>query len=427
MTLASGARVSGPPGGLWRHPDFLRLWAGQTVSQVGSEVTVLALPLTAVLVLGAGPAAMGALAAAGSAPYLVFSLLAGVLVDRVPRRPVMIAANAGRAVLLALIPVSARLGLLGMGELYVVAFGVGMLTLAFEVAYYAYLPALVTREQLVDGNSRLEASSSAAQIIGPGLGGTLVQLVTAPIAIFVDALSFLASLASLLLIRTPEPPVDRRGGEASALGQMGEGLRFVFGHTVLRSIAACTGTYLLFVSAFLAVYLLYLTRELRLSPALIGVAFAAGAAGSLVGALLAAPVARRMGLGRAMLASIVVSAAGALLVPLATGPRPAVMAFLVAGQVVVFLSVQIYNVNQLSLRQAITPHRLQGRVNATVRFVAWGATPIGGLTGGLLGQAIGLRPTLLASAAGASLAFLWLFLSPVRRLREPPAPPDDAS
>jgi MFS family permease len=408
--------------GLWRHPDFLKLWAGETISLVGTQVTFLALPLTAVLVLGARPVEMGLLAAVSSAPYLLFGLIAGVWVDRLPRRPILVGANLGRGLLLGLVPASALLGLLAMPQLYAVAFGVGLLTVFFDVSYQAFLPGLVRRDQLVEGNSKLEASYSFAQIAGTSLGGALVQLLTAPVAIVVDAVSFFVAAASLVAIPAPTPPTaPTRSARRGALSEVGIGLRWVFGSPILRSIAACTATFLLASSAYLAVYVLFLVRGLGIAPLVVGTMFALGAVGGLLGAMVAGRVARRLGVGPAIIASILVSGVGSFLAPLATGPRPLVLAMVVATQFVVWFGLQIYNVNQVSLRQGMTPDELQGRMNATMRFLIWSTAPVGGLLGGFLGQAIGLRQTLLLSALGASAAFLWVLLSPLRRLGEQPA------
>src|SRR6266571_4222971 len=268
--------------GLWRHPDFVRLWAGQTISQFGTQISQLAIPLTAALVLNASPFEMGLLGAFEFAPFLLLSLFAGVWVDRTARRPVLIVADVGRALLLGSIPAAAFLGILHIEQLYVVGLLTGVLTVFFDVAYQSYLPVLVSREHLVEGNSKLEVSNSVAQIAGPGVAGALVQLITAPLAVLVDALSFIASVISLLLIHAPEPAPERHAGSSSSMwSELREGLGVVLDNPLLRSIAGCTGTSNLFGNALQALFVLYLTRDLGLPPAVIGLIYAVAGPGAL--------------------------------------------------------------------------------------------------------------------------------------------------
>jgi MFS family permease len=288
-------------GGLWGHRDFRKLWAGETVSLFGSEVTELALPLVAVLVLEADAGQMGLLAAARFAPFLLITLPAGVWVDRRRRRPVLIGSNLGRALLVGLVPLLSGLGLLRMGHLYAISFAVGTLTVMFDVAYQSYLPSLVDREQLVEGNSKLQASASAARVGGPGLGGLLVQLVGAPRALLLDAASYVISAASLLAIRNqePDPPADRDGEPRAGLRrEIGEGLAVTYRNPVLRSMAGLAATYNLFEGAVLALLVLYATRELGLSAGLIGLVVSAGSLGALAGTALTGRLERRLGVGR---------------------------------------------------------------------------------------------------------------------------------
>jgi MFS family permease len=407
-------------GGLWRHRDFTRLWAGQTVSQFGTQVTYLALPLTAAVTLQATPSQMGLLGAAEFAPFLLFGLFAGVWVDRLPRRNILIAADLGRAALLALIPLAALGGFLRIELLYAVGFLTGVLTVFFDVAYQSYLPALVDRADLVEGNSKLEVTRSVAQVAGPGAAGGLVQLVSAPVAIALDAASFVLSALVLGAIRRAEPPpaASRR----RIWAEIGEGLAVVLGNRHLRAIAGCTATSNLFSQIATAVYLLYLTRDLAVTPALVGVIFAAGGVGALLGALLASRTAAAVGLGPTIVGTAALFPLGWLLTLVAGGPPALVVAVLAAAMALVSLAGTVYNVNQLSLRQTITPDRLQGRMNASMRFLVWGTIPIGALIGGFLGDLIGLRATLLVAALGSALSVLWVLLSPVRSLREQPAP-----
>ena len=409
-------------GGLWRDRDFLRLWVGETVSLLGSQVTLLALPLTAVLTLHANAAEMGYLTAAEMAPFLLVGLFAGVWIDRARRRPVMVAADLGRCVLLLGVPLLALAGHLSMAALYLAGFLVGVLTVFFDVAYQAFLPALVGREQLVEGNAKLEVSRSGAQIAGPGLAGALVGLVTAPAAIVADAASFLASALFLLGIRTVEPAPPAHGPSGGLRREITEGLSVVLGNPLLRAIAGSSGTSNLFGIAMSAIVILYATRDLGIGPGLLGLIYAAGNVGYLLGALLSGRLPGWIGLGPTIVWSLPIIWLGALLVPLAGGPRPLVVALLMGWRVLASFASPLYNVNQLSLRQTITPDRLQGRMNASMRFLVWGAMPLGSLLGGWLGTALGLRPTLLLVAAGQALAFLWTWFSPVRGLREQPPP-----
>ncbi|MGN6811294.1 MAG: MFS transporter, partial [Thermomicrobiales bacterium] len=281
------------------------------------------------------------------------------------------------------------------------------------------------RDQLVEGNSKLETSRSVAQIVGPGLAGALIQLITAPFAIIADAVSFLVSACSLALIRVPESAPERHASKPRIWTEIGEGLQVVLGNPLLRSIAGSTGTSNLFGSMATALFILYATRDLGLSAGLLGVIFAAGNGGALVGALLASQITRRIGLGPAIVGPLALACLGAFAAPLAGGALPLVAAVLIAGWSLMAFGSVVYNINQVSLRQAITAERLQGRMNATMRFLVWGTLPIGSLIGGALGGAIGLRPTLFVAAFGGLLAPLWTLLSPVRSLREQPAPADE--
>ncbi len=406
--------------GLWRHANFLRLWTGQTISQFGSQITLLALPLAAALTLHATPAEMGILSAAETAPFLLVGLFAGVWVDRLRRRPILLVTDCARGVLLLAIPLAALLDALTIGLLYAAAFVVGILTVFFEVAYQSFLPALVGREHLVEGNSKLEVSRSAAQIAGPGAAGGLVQLVTAPIAIVVDAASFFISALFLVFVRVPEAAPTPRAAHETIWKEIGEGLRVVVRNPLLRAIAGCTATSNFGNNIWQAVLILYITRRLGLGAGVIGVIFSTGSVGFLCGALLAGRVARRFGLGPAIVGSIAVGGLGVMLIPVAQRPAALAIPLLIAAQFIAGGTGTMYNINQVSLRQAITPDHLLGRMNATMRFIVWGTLPVGALIGGALGGIIGLRPTLVIGAIGQMTAFLWVFFSPVRALREQP-------
>ena len=403
--------------GLWRHPDFLRLWAGQTVSMLGSQVTHLALPLTAALALDASPTEMGVLAAAGSAPVLVFGLFGGVWADRARRRPILIGTDLGRAALLATVPAAAAATGLRIEHLWVVACLTGLLSTLFDVAHASLLPSLVRREDLVDGNSKLEVSRSGAMIAGPGIAGLLVQALSAPVALLADALSFLASALLLAGIRTPEAAPEREVGRG-VWSEAREGVRAVLGDPMLSAMATSLCLFNLFYAATGAVYVLFATRDLGISPAGLGLVFAAGSAAFPVGAAAAGWAGRRLGVGRAIVWGAVVSDLGFLLAPLAGGPPAAALALLVASQLVATLGGPVTAINQLSLRQAVTPDRLLGRVNGAMLAIALGAAPVGALVGGVLGEAIGLRPALLIGALGLQLGAVRLLLSPLRSLTD---------
>jgi MFS family permease len=403
------------------NPDFLKFWIGQTISFFGSEVTALALPLTAVLVLGATPPEMGVLVATRNLPFLLVGLLAGVWVDRFRRRPILIASDLGNALLLGSIPVAALIGVLRIEQLYLVSFLTGIIMVISMVAYQSFIPSLVKRERLLESNSRLEVSSSVAGIAGPGLGGLLVQLLTAPVAILADSLSYLVSALFLGAIKTPEPPPiphEQRG----TWRLVKEGMRVVLRNPVLRGIVSCGAVHNFFSRMIEALYVLFVTQTLGIGPAWLGAILALGGPGALLGSLLASPAAKRFGIGPTCIGAQVLTGVSRLCIPLAglALPLPAAVVMLMLGQFLLGAARPIFNVNQVSLRQGITPDRLQGRVNATMRFIMWSVTPLGALLGGVLGAAIGLPQTLFIASIGVLLAFLPAYFSPLRVVREQP-------
>lgn len=408
---------------LRRHPDFLRLWAGETISQVGTQVTLLAVPLVAITLLEASTLQVGLLTAAETLPFLLVGLPAGAVVDRLRRRPVMVAADVGRAVALATVPVAYSFDVLTMAQLYVVVLVVGVQTVFFDVAYQSYLPALVDRDHLVEGNAKLELSRSGAQVAGPGLGGGLVGWVGASAAIWLDAASFVVSALALLGIRKPEATPEREADEGGTpirlRTQIAEGVRYVWHHPYLRPLACSTATFNLFGTMSYSIVLVFAVRELDVSAGRVGLVVAAGNLGFVAGATLTRRITARLGVGRTIWMGGLVSGLGPWLLGLATPATATVM--LIAGFAIGSAGIPAYNINQVSLRQAITPARLQGRMHATMRFVVWGTMPLGGVLGGTLGSLIGLRPTLLVAAAGTTLAFLWVRLSPVAGLVAMPA------
>jgi MFS family permease len=402
---------------LWRHRDFLLLWSGETVSQVGTMVSHLALPLLAATALGATPWEMGLLVAAERGAFLLVGLPAGVLVDRVRRRPVMIAADLVRFVLFASIPAAWALDVLTFAQLLVVGLLAGVATVFFDVGYQSVLPAVVGRAGLVDGNAKLESTRAAAETAGPALGGGLVQLVGAAAAVLLDAITYLVSAAFLLRMRTREA-VPAREPARSLRAEMAEGMRYVLGHPLLRPITLCTGTANLFGGVLAAVSVLFLARELGQPPAVIGLVLAAGSAGGVLGALTSGRWIRGLGQGRTVVTSLLVTGPVALVLPL-TAPG-AGLAWFALGTAAVAYGGVVYNVAQVSFRQAVTPDRLLGRMNASIRFLVWGTIPIGGMLGGALGELLGLRATLLITAVGMVLSPVWVVASPLRRLRDLP-------
>jgi MFS family permease len=388
-----------PKGVLLRHRDFRLLWGGETVSELGSQVSLLAIPLLAVRTLHATTFEMGLLTAASTAAFLVVGLPAGVWVDRMRRRRVMVVADLGRMLALGSVPVAYALGGLTLAQLFVVTLASGILTVFFDVAYQSYLPALVGREHLVEGNAKLTGSAQVAAVAGPSVAGGLVQAIGSSAAVAADAVSFLASAAAVTAIRSPEPkPQVPPGGHPKLVHDIGEGLRLVFGNALLRAIAATTATSNLFSGVAAAVEIVFLVREVHASPGVIGLLFSMRAT--------------IIGIGGNV---------GALLIPL-TMPGVGLL-FFGFGTFAIGFSAVVYNINQVSFRQRLCPDRLLGRMNATMRFVVWGVLPIGALIGGVLGSVLGLRPTLWIGAAGEAVAGVWLLASPMRSMRDFPDTP----
>ncbi|WP_432093168.1 MFS transporter [Streptomyces sp. bgisy100] len=407
------------PGGPLRMRDFRLLLAGATAGQVGAQVTLVALPLVAVLELHASAFQVGLLTAAETAAFLLVGLPAGAWVDRMRKLPLLIRADVVRAVAMAGIPVAAALDVLTMAQLYVVALITGVATVFFDVAHQSYLPRLLPQEQLVAGNGALETVRSSAQIAGPGLGGGLVQLVGAHLAIVADAVGYALSALFLLGIRRPEPAPEP-APDASLRREIGEGLRFVLGRPLLRVIAATTGLGNFFTALLMAVQTVFLVRVLGLSPAAVGLMLSAAAVGGLAGALAAGPLARALGQARIIWLSSLVTGPFALLWPLAGSGATATLFAIGSG--VVFFGAVVYNVAQVSFRQALCPPRLLGRMNATMRFLVWGTLPLGALVGGAVADAAGPRAAVWVCAVGFLLVPLPLLFSPLRRMRDLPVP-----
>jgi MFS family permease len=402
---------------LWRHRNFLLLWSGQTVSETGSAVTQLALPLTAVVVLHASTFQVGALTAAATLAFALIALPAGAIVDRRAKRWLMIWCDVARMLIIGSVPLAAAFGALTLAQLYAVAIAAGVCTVFFDVSYQSYLPVLIGTNDLVDANGKLGASQSFAQVAGPGLGGALVGLVGAARAMSADAVSYAVSVASLLAIRAHEevPDPDQR---QKLRTEIAEGLSFVLRHPILRKIVACTGTANLFGSMAVALEFIFLIRLLHVRPAETGLLIAVASVGGVAGGALSGRLSRRIGSARLIWFSMLVLSLPQLLIPLAE-PGWRVSAFVV-GLAGFWFSAVVYNVAQVSYRQAICPPRLLGRMNAAVRWVVWGTLPLGGLLGGALGTAVGVRTTLWIAFAGSWLAGWWVFFSPLRKMRDVP-------
>jgi MFS family permease len=404
---------------LLREPDFRRFWLGQTISLFGDQISLIALPLAAVLVLDAGAAEMGYLTAAGLAPHLLLSLPAGVWLDRVARRVrVMIAADFLRAALLASVPVAYVADALTIGQLYGVAFVSGCLAVFFDISYGTVFVAIAPRERYVEGNALVNGSRSFSFVGGPSVGGFLVQLFGAPFALIADAASFLASALFLGRIRSSEPPIEPEGGSMRA--QMMTGIRFVAHSPIFRPMLSGVATMNFFNFAFAALFVLFATRELDVAAGTLGVVLGSGAVGGLLGAVIAGRVGRRLGLGPAFIFGCFLFPAPLVLVPLADGPRPVVLAMLFAAEFLSGLGVMILDINVGAIILAGTPHRLRSRATGAFRFVNYGIRPLGALVGGALGSAIGLRPALFIATIAALAGLLWLVPSPIPRLRELP-------
>jgi MFS family permease len=407
-----------PSGALWSHPDFLKLWTGQTISEFGSQVSQLAIPAVAVITLKASPFQVAALATVEFLPFLILTLPAGVWVDRWRRRWILIAGDLGRAVLLASIPLAYAIGHLTLAQLYVVGFLVGIHTVFFDVAYQSYLPQIVDRETLVEGNSKLQMTVSGAAIAGPGISGGLIKLFGAPYAILVDACSFVVSGAFTAAIRKREdlPPATER---RRLLVELWEGLRYVTHHRLLFPQALATGSSNFATNLVFSVYFVYAYRHLGLTPGIMGVVFAIAATGWLIGSASADWLRRKLGVNGATILGMAVGAPAALLIPFAPVGDAAIPFLVLSGMLGGFGAV-VYNIQQVSLRQAITPERLQGRMNASMRFFVWGTIPLGSLVGGVLATAFSVRTAILVGACLGLLALLPILLSPLRTLHDFP-------
>lgn len=408
---------------LWRHRDFMLLWSGQTVSDTGSAVTRIALPLLAIVALKASTIEVGLLSAATTVAFAVIALPAGVLVDRKSKRSIMIGCDILRFIILGSIPVAAARGVLTIGQLYVVAIAAGVCTVFFDVSDNSYLPSLIGAEQLMDANGKLTttyafASLGGPSLGGPSLGGGLVALFGAAGAVTTDAVSYAVSVISLLGIRTREEPPPARRADETLRSQIAEGLRFVFKHKILRRIVACTGTGNLFSSMSSALALIFLVRVLHVRPGLTGLIVAVASIGGIAGGVFAGRLGRKIGSARIIWVSMLVFSAPEVIAPLAWRGWGALLFSL--GWGIMFFSGTVYNVAQGSYRQSVTPPELMGRMNAAVRWAVWGTLPLGSVLGGVLGTLIGVRPALWIAFIGSWSAGWFVFFSPLRHMRDVP-------
>jgi predicted MFS family arabinose efflux permease len=426
--------AAAPPGGLWRHRDFVLLWGGQTVSQIGSQVTILALPLVAIVVLRATTLQVGLLSTATTCAYLLVALPAGVVADRVSKRRVMLTCDLASLVVIGSVPAARAAGVLTLGQLYAVALAAGALSAFFLVAYTSYLPSLLERGRLVDGNGKLATTQSIAQVAGPGLGALLVGLAGAAGAMAGDAISFAVAAGCLLLIRSRERARAGSTGAGGAGGagiegpgaglerfggQLREGLSYVLREPILRKSAAWSGTANFFVIMVETLGPLFLIRTLHVRPAYVGLLLALGACGGVAGGLASRPLTRRVGSARLCWLSMTVFSLPGLLIP-AAGPGGRVLLF-AAGWMAWAFSSTLCGIALSSYAQAACPAELRGRVSAVQRWITWGTLPLGGLAAGALGGAIGVHATLWIAVAGGCASGLWLYLSPLRGLRDLPA------
>ena len=399
-------------------PTFRRYWLGQAVSLVGDQVTLIALPLVAVLVLDASPAQMGYLVAAELLPNLLFSLHAGAWADRRARkRQTMIGTDIGRALLIASIPVAYAFDALTFPHMVVVGFLMGMLTVLFHVSHSSFYPAIVPRERLIEGGSITHGSRALSYVVGPSIGGVLVQVISAPATLVVDACSY---VVSALFLRTLD--VDEPAPEAAGKGHVVAGVRWVFSSPIIRAALGATATINFFNFVFAALFILYATKELDVSPATLGLVLGAAAVGGILGAVVTSRVARRIGVGPAFALGCVLFPAPLLLVPLAQGPDWVILACLFLAEFGCGFGVMMLDISAGAIAAAVVPERLRSRVSGAYMVVNYGVRPVGALVGGALGTAIGLRETLWIATVGALLGVLWLLPSPILGLRDLPEP-----
>lgn len=417
---AEPATVLRRPQSLWRHRDFLTYWFGQTVSRGGVQVAELVLPLSAIYMFHATAEQLGVINAVAFAPYLVVTLLAGVWIDRCRKRVILMASELGRVVALAAVPLLALVGSVRLYDLYLVAGVMGVCAVLFDVSGTAYLPSLVSKDQLLDGNSKLQASIVVTQSGGPAVGGLLVQLVSAPAVLAMSVVSPLVSLAALMSIRQREEVPERPAQRRSTFAEIGESLRFIARDEYLRFLVVRSGVNNLFFMARNTILPLFVLQVLHLGSAMLGLVLGVGAVGALVGATVAKSLAARLGPGRVIAVGYGCSSLVQVLLPLAVGPPALALSLLLPMFFTSGLFMTVGNTNVATLQQMLIPRRQLGRVVAGMRTVTWGTMPLGALLGGTLGSLIGIRQTLFITATGFCLSALWIAVSPIAKVRTMP-------
>ncbi|MFM2044358.1 MAG: hypothetical protein RLY86_2934 [Pseudomonadota bacterium] len=410
-----------PQTGLWTEPDFLRLWAAQAVSAMGSRFTRTALPIIAISLLAATPDQVALLAALSTAPGFVVGLLAGGLVDRNAKRPLLIGADLVRMVVVGSIPLALWLGMLGLWQLYAVAMLAGAATALFQIADNAYLPALIGKQRLVEANAKLEATDAGAEIAGPGLAGILIQTVGTAVTVVADSLTYLWSAVMLGRIRRPEPPIQAEPGELGVLHRLADdlrvGLRHGFRHPVIGPIFLATAAQTFFGGFFFALYMLYVLDVLGLSPAAVGMIIGVGGIGALIGSAIAGPMGRRLGVGPALAAALLLGQAGSLLIPAAAQAGDWQIPLLVLHQLIGDGFIVVFIIQAVAARQVLLPTAVLGRVNATLHVATGVMLPVATIIAGALATQLGVEMTVWIGVIGGLLAPLPLLAPSVLRLR----------
>lgn len=416
------------PASLWHNTAFLKFWSGEALSLFGTQITTLALPLTAVIIFKASPLQVGLLRFLQLSPYLFFALVFGVWVDRTRRKPIMVVANTARMLLIGLVPLLAHFGRLSITGLLVIAAAVGIFSVLFDVSWMSFVPTLVKDPRnYAEANQKMGVTQSTSDVAGPGVAGVLISLLGPPAAMVVDAASYLASLATLLWIRNAEPPPPPAAGRRHVGRELAEGVRWVFGSRILRPLALLAPFTNFSLTCVSTLFLLYAVRDKGLDPATVGLIFSVAAVGALAGAFVSKTVMRRYRFGLIYGLALAGIYASPLLLPIATGPKPVVIGVFMLSLVLSYLGGGLSNVMQITLRQTCTPPVLMGRMNAAFRTLLFGGGALGGLCAGFIGGAIGLRAGLTLVAVCSALMLVPIAMSPVVRLRAiPPLTTDSA-
>jgi MFS family permease len=423
--VSAGTEPEEPRGGALTNRDFVKLFAGESVSLIGTQITLFTMPLIAVLTLRATVFQVGLLNTLRLAPVIVVAVFAGVLLDRTRRRPVLIVCSLTSAVLIALVPLSEATGHLSMGLLYLVSALVGGLSCVFDVGVLSYVPNLLERRHLPEANGKIQAVRAFAGISGPAIAGLLIGVIGAPVTLSADAISYLFSVGGLISIRKPEAAPQLPEVRTSVRRQIAEGFHAVYGSKLVRAMLTQAAALNLAYGSFLTIFVVYAIRSLHLTPFKLGLAVGAVAVGGLIGSLFTNRARKVFGLGRSMIYSTIASSAAPLVLLIPRNAGIVSMTIMMAAQFVYGLGIASLNVNAITLRQVITPRRVLARMNATYRMLIFGVPPLGAIIGGVLGTALGLRPALVISVIAITSPMLWLIFSPVFRLKEMPAGPDE--